>query len=114
MAVAESFYTGLPHVDAGIDGLPVEFYKSFWSVVGRDLLEVFQDSLCKRQLPLSCMMAVITLLPKKRDLQDLQKWRPVSLLCGDHTIISKTLASRLREVTIEVLHVDQTYCVPGR
>lgn len=22
---------------AGIDGLPVEFYKSFWSVVGEDL-----------------------------------------------------------------------------
>ena len=56
----------------GIDGLPVEFYKSFWSVVGGDLLEVFQDSLCKGQLPLGSRRAVITSLPKEGDLQDLK------------------------------------------
>lgn len=50
----------------GIDGLPVEFYKSFWSVLGEDVLEVFQDSLNQEQLPLSCRRAVITLLPQKR------------------------------------------------
>lgn len=25
----------------GFDGIPVEFYKAFWPVVGKDLLEVF-------------------------------------------------------------------------
>ena len=98
----------------GIDGLPVEFYKSFWSVLGEDMLEVFQDSLNRGQLPLSCRSAVITLLPKKGDLQLLKNWRPVSLLCGDYKILSKALALRLREVGSEVIHVDQTYCVPGR
>lgn len=97
----------------GIDGLPFEFHKSFWPVVGEDLLEVFRDSLCKGQLLLSCGRAVITLL-KKGDLQDLKNWRPVSLLCGDYKILSKVLASRLREVMREVIHVNQTYCVPGR
>ncbi|KAI3355002.1 hypothetical protein L3Q82_004803 [Scortum barcoo] len=58
--------------------------------------------------------AVITLLPKKGDLQDLKNWRPVSLLCGDYKVLSKALALRLREVMAEVVHVDQTYCVPGR
>ncbi|XP_071373981.1 CD5 antigen-like [Centroberyx affinis] len=104
LELAESFYAGLPQVDAdtnavldaelslnelytalmslgngkapGIDGLPVEFYKSFWSVVGEDLLEVLRDSLCKGHLPLSCRRAVITLLLKKGDLQDLKNWRP--------------------------------------
>lgn len=98
----------------GIDGLPVEFYKSFWPVLGEDMLEVFQDSLNRGQLPLSCRRAVITLLPKKGDLQLLKNWRPVSLLCGDYKILSKALALRLREVVGEVIHVDQTYCVPGR
>ncbi|XP_035854989.1 protein NLRC3-like [Sander lucioperca] len=79
-----------------------------------NLLEVFQDSLSRGRLLLSCRRAVITLLPKKGDLQDLKNWRPVSLLCGDYKILSKALASRLREVTGEVVHVDQTFCVPGR
>ncbi|KAI3360398.1 hypothetical protein L3Q82_002308 [Scortum barcoo] len=95
----------------GIDGLPVDFYKSFWSVLGEDLLEVFNDCLERGRLPLSCRRAVITLLPKKGDLQELKNWRPVSLLCTDYKIMSKVLASRLREVMASIIHPDQTYCV---
>ncbi|KAI3359013.1 hypothetical protein L3Q82_015397 [Scortum barcoo] len=98
----------------GIDGIPVEFYKAFWPVVGEDMLEVFQESFQSGFLPQSCRRAVITLLPKKGDLQDLKNWRPVSLLCRDYKVLSKALALRLREVMAEVVHVDQTYCVPGR
>ncbi|KAI3375656.1 hypothetical protein L3Q82_003720 [Scortum barcoo] len=98
----------------GIDGLPVDFYKSFWSVLGEDLLEVFNDCLERGRLPLSCRRAVITLLPKKGDLQELKNWRPVSLLCTDYKILPKVLASRLREVMASIIHPDQTYCVPGR
>ncbi|KAI3376925.1 hypothetical protein L3Q82_000023 [Scortum barcoo] len=32
----------------------------------------------------------------------------------DYKVLSKALALRLREVMAEVVHVDQTYCVPGR
>ncbi|KAI3364782.1 hypothetical protein L3Q82_000910 [Scortum barcoo] len=84
-------------------------------VVGEDMLEVFQESFRSGFLPQSCRRAVITLLPKKGDLQDLKNWRPVSLLCcRDYKVLSKALALRLREAMAEVVHVDQTYCVPGR
>ncbi len=139
LELAESFYAELPQVDAdtnavldaelslnelstalmslangkapSIDGLPVEFYESFWPVVSEDLLEVFRDSSGKGQL---LLRAVITLLPKKGDLQDLKNWRPVSLLCGDYKILSKVFATRLSQVMCEVIHVDQTYCVSSR
>ena len=140
--VHSSFLTGLPQVDSkvnselgsnltlqelytammsvqsgkapGIDGLPIDFYKSFWAIIGRDLLEVVSDSLQRGRLPLSCRRAVITLLPKKGDLQLIKNWRPVSLLCTDYKILSKALATRLREVMASVVHPDQTYCVPSR
>ncbi|KAJ3606820.1 hypothetical protein NHX12_026339 [Muraenolepis orangiensis] len=32
----------------GIDGLPVEFYKSFWPIVGEDQLEVFRGQSAER------------------------------------------------------------------
>ncbi|TWW54318.1 Transposon TX1 uncharacterized 149 kDa protein ORF 2, partial [Takifugu flavidus] len=48
------------------------------------------------------------------NLQEIKNWRPVSLLCLDYRILSKALASRLREAMEQVIHRDQTYCVPGR
>lgn len=98
----------------GIDGLQVEFFKAFWSVVGEDLLEVFNDSFTNGHLPLSCRRAVLTLLPKKGDLTEIKCWRPVSVLCSDYKILSKALANRLSGVLEQVIHSDQTYCIPER
>lgn len=36
-----------------IDGLPSEFYKSFWGLLGKDLWEVFMDCFNSGMLPLS-------------------------------------------------------------
>ncbi len=42
------------------------------------------------QLPLSCRRAVLTLLPKKGDQNDITNWRPVSLLCTDYKLLSNS------------------------
>ncbi|KAI3354586.1 hypothetical protein L3Q82_019090, partial [Scortum barcoo] len=100
----------------GIDGLTVEFYKAFWDVLAADILDVFNESLAYGSMPVSCRRAVLTLLPKKGNLQDIKNWRPVSLLCVDYKLLSKALAfaNRLRGAMEQVIHRDQTYCVPGR
>ncbi|KAI4898313.1 hypothetical protein NFI96_008491 [Prochilodus magdalenae] len=45
----DGLYTALQGMENGrapsIDGLPVEFYKSFWSVLGQDVLDVLRASL---------------------------------------------------------------------
>ena len=66
----------------------------------------WQYSLAGGRLPTSWRGAVLTLLPKKGDLTDIKSWRPV--------IISKELANRLSKVMEQVIHSDQTYCVPSR
>lgn len=98
----------------GLDGISIDFYKSFWSVVGEDVLAVLNDSLAGGLLPVSCRRAVLTLLPKKGDLTDIKCWRPVSLLCSDYKLLSKALANRLCRVIDQVIHPDQTYCIPSR
>ncbi|KAK3521155.1 hypothetical protein QTP70_000521 [Hemibagrus guttatus] len=99
---------------SGIDGLPAEFYKAFWAVIGQEVLDVLRDSIRRGELPLSCRRAVLTLLPKKGDLTHLKNWRPVSLLCTDCKLLSKALSSRLTKVMERLIHQDQTYCVPDR
>ena len=76
----------------GIDGLPVEFYKAFWTVIGQDVLEVLLGSVKGGELPLSCRRAVLTLLPKKGDLTYLKNCRPVSLLCTDYKLHLKSIS----------------------
>ena len=98
----------------GIHGLPADFYKAFWAVIGQDLLLVLGDSFNKGRLSLSCRRAVLTLLPKKGNLQQIKNWRSVALLCTDYKILSKVLATRLEKVMEHIIHVDQTYCVPSR
>ncbi|KAI3359178.1 hypothetical protein L3Q82_002606 [Scortum barcoo] len=72
----------------GIDGIPVDFYKAFWMVVGEDMLEVFQESFRSGFLPLSCRRAVITLLPKKGDLQDPEELETgLFALHGDYKVL---------------------------
>lgn len=57
----------------GLDGLPAEFFKHFWNFLGRDLLDVFNESFTNGFLPASCRRAVISLFPKKGDLTLLKK-----------------------------------------
>jgi hypothetical protein len=60
----------------GIDGLPNEFYKTFWTLIGKDLHEVFLSAIEHNNLPLSCRRAVLTMIPKKDDIKYSPKPKP--------------------------------------
>ena len=77
------------------------------------MLGFFSESFEDSSLPQSCRRAVLTLLPKKGDLQEIKNWRPVSLVCVDYKLLSK-LSNRLKKVMDQLIHRSQTYCVPGR
>ncbi|CAM4562120.1 unnamed protein product [Caretta caretta] len=98
----------------GMDGLSVEFYRTFWDILGPDLATVLAESLQCGVLPFLCRRAVLTLLLKKGDLHDLRNWRPVSLLSMDYKIVAKAISLRLGSMMADVIHPDQTYTVPGR
>ena len=98
----------------GPDGLAIEFYKLYWKNVGQDLLQVFEDSFKSEELPYSFYSAVIRLIFKKGQREDIRNWRPVSLLNSDVKILSKILAERLKTVLHKIIHPDQTGCIPNR
>lgn len=98
----------------GIDGLPVDFYKTFWKIIGRDFYGVVQECFKDKLLPKSCQRAVLSLIPKKGDLSFLKNWRLVSILTSDYKIIAKLLANRMKSVLGDIIHQDQSYCIPER
>ncbi len=99
----------------GYDGLPYEFYQTFWHILGQDFLQVVNYSLNEaKHLPYSQTVSIITLVYKKNDKRLLKNWRPISLLCCDYKIISKTIANRIKRVLDCLLSERQTCSVPGR
>lgn len=98
----------------GADGLPVEFYLTFWDILAPDLLIVLTDFERLGRLPDSFRLGIVTLLPKDKDKTDLTNWRPITLLNLDCKLFSKILASRLSLVLKGLIHPDQACAIPGR
>ena len=98
----------------GSDGLTVEFYSVFWSLLGPLLVDMFNESLAHRELCDSMKSSVTRLVHKKDDRRNLKNWRPISLLNVDYKICSKALSLRLKKVLGSIVDPDQTCSVPGR
>ena len=92
----------------GPDGIPTEFYKTFWPDIGESVYRSFTLAYELGKLCGSQKQGVITLIPKKdKDLTDLKSWRPLSILNTDYKIIAKVLSTRLKSVLKEIINPDQ-------
>ena len=98
----------------GSDGLPKEFYSSFWDMLGTDLVEVFDSALSDGHLSQSHRHGVITLLPKSGDPLDPANKRPITLLNVDYKILAKSIANRLACVMPDLVNPFQTCAVRGQ
>lgn len=102
------------HKSPGTDGLPKEFYLTFWDPLKDNLLEILNFCLNSGKLCLSQRRGMMTLLLKKDDKELLKNWRPISLLNTDYKLLAKALANRLRKVLHLLIHPNQVCSVPDR
>ena len=97
----------------GIDGIPIEFYQTFWQVIKFELINVIKNISTGTFLKNNQRQAIITLIPKGGDQSLLKNWRPVSLICCDVKVVSKILANRLKPLMPNILSTNQ-YCISGK
>jgi hypothetical protein len=98
----------------GNDGITAEFYKKFWPLVGKILINALNESFQVGQLTISQRQSVLTLLDKKKDKTLLKNWRPIALLNVDYKIASKALVNRVKPCLDELISKSQTAYVQGR
>ena len=98
----------------GIDGIPAEFYVTFWDIIEAHILDTYNEAFACQELSCSQNLAVLTLLHKKGDKTNLQNYRPISLLNTDYKILAFVLSRRLHQVLDRLISPDQTGYVKQR
>jgi exonuclease III len=92
----------------GLDGIPVDFFATFFTQLGPLLLDVFNSAVATGMLPKSCRSGVICLLHKKGNRQHMNNYRPLTMLAADYKLFSKVMAERLDPVLQTLIHPDQS------
>ena len=98
----------------GIDGLPIEFYKTFWQLLENPYMEMIKESIKRNIRPFTTRTAILSILHKKGDKTNLKNYRPISLNNTDYKIITQVYSRRLQKVIGNIVHDDQTGYVKGR
>ena len=99
----------------GTDGLPAEFYQTFWKEISEPLLEALNHAFAIGQLSVTQRRGIIKLIPKKsEELYYIRNWRPLTLLNCDYKIAAKAIANRLKIYLPKLVNNDQTGFIKGR
>ena len=99
----------------GIDGIPIEYFKSYYEYLKNDLLQLYNLILFENNnLTTSLNQAIITFLFKNDKKENLKNWRPISLLCSDYKILTKILSNRLKPTLEHTISIEQTCRISKR
>jgi len=92
----------------GSDGLPTEFYCTFWEDIGDSLTLVLNEGLRLAILTDSQRESLLRFIYKKDDKRLPKNWCPISLLNTDYKLVSKAITEHLKTVMSSIVHQDQT------
>ena len=109
-----SLFTMKLNKSQGSDGLSVEFYQSFWTILGEPFMSALNESARKGQFTGSQEHGILSLIFKSGDETNLSNWRPINLLNVDYKIIARTLAQILQKVISKIISTDQNGYIKNR
>ena len=98
----------------GSDGIPIEFYQTFWSDIDHIVVNALNACYDKEIMSNTQRKGLITLLFKKGNRLDLKNWRPITLLNCDYKILAAVLSKRLQKVLKQIIDPNQTGYMKGR
>ena len=99
----------------GTSGFSIDIYVVFWLRLKDHFMEMLDWVMSHGQLGHSLLEGIISLIPKKgRDCKYVKNWRLIVLLNTSYKIISKIIATRIKEVLPSIINKDQCGFVAGR
>ncbi|CAI5471893.1 unnamed protein product [Closterium sp. Yama58-4] len=96
------------------DGLPKELFEFHWDILGKHFMKLVDSFAATATLPTSTKDAVTILLHKKGGRDQLENYRPITLLSFTYKVIARVVADRMKRVLHEVISPEQYGFLPGR
>ena len=103
-----------PMTAPGLDGMPPLFFKSFWSIVGSDVINASLAILNTGVMPPNINHTFISLIPKIKSPTNPKDFHPISLCNVMYKIISKTIANRLKKILPKIVSETQSAFLSDR
>ncbi|XP_022149385.1 uncharacterized protein LOC111017816 [Momordica charantia] len=103
-----------PHKASGPDGFSGAFYRSFWDVVGLDVIHCCLEVLNNMVSPAPLNETLIALIPKVECPWRITEFRPISLCNVCYKIILKAIVNRMKRLLGLIISCNQSAFVPGR
>ena len=91
----------------GYDEIPVEFFKKLWTTIQYDYHQMILSGIERRTLHKEVTRGLISLIPKDGDSNDLNYWRPITLLTVSYKIFAKALQLRIQSILRDVISPKQ-------
>ena len=86
------------HKAPSLDGIPTFFFHVFWDIVKQDVTRAIQAFFHLGSLFKPPNHSYIVLIPKKPFLDEVSRFRPISLCNVIYKVISKVMVNRLKPV----------------
>eukprot|EP00253_Pinus_taeda_P016965 PITA_16965 len=90
----------------GPDSFNVDFFKAYWSIVKKGILNVVEDSRMNKTILKALSTYFIALIPKTEDARTPNKFRPIALCNVVYKKISKVVANRLKPLLPSVVSME--------
>jgi hypothetical protein len=98
----------------GPDGFNGKFMKRCWQIIKEDFYKLIDDFYNEKINLESINTAFITLIPKVADPENMNDFRPISLVSLPLKIITKLMANRMQKEIISLVHQNQYGFIKGR
>ena len=98
----------------GPNGMSPIFYKTYWHIVGDDVISIVLNALNSGKVHESLNATFIALIPKVKNPKRIAEFRPISLCNVVYKLIAKVVVNRLKKILSHEIDDSQSAFLSGR
>lgn len=112
--IKRALFDMTPLKASGPDGFHASFFQKQWGTVGGSIVRMVKEFMHTGVLPTGLNDTHIALIPKVKNPERANQFRPISLCNVSYKIITKAMANRIKEVMRGLIGPEQSSFVPDR
>eukprot|EP00253_Pinus_taeda_P011982 PITA_11982 len=98
----------------GPDGFTVDFFQAGWHFLGKDILDLVEESRINQKVWPALNSTFFALIPKGNNHEEASGFRPIALCNVIYKMITSLIAKRLKPLLGNLISAEQTGFVEGR